>query len=134
MCPACLATMTQMIVGGTSTGGVALLVKEKASTRERDVLTTERRNLPMVTIEKEYVFEGPNGRTSLRDLFDGRRQLIIYHFMFDPGWDEGCKSCSHFLNTYNFLDVTPLGRQEEDGRIQAWIRHHDKYPASPKSV
>ncbi len=197
----------------------------------------------MVRIEKEYVFEGPNGRVSLRDLFGSHRQLIVYHFMFDPSWDQGCKSCSHFmdnsegaivhvtardtafvvslaplakieafkkrmgwafpwvssfgtdfnydfhvtldsdvgsveynyanaaelvkarklwsekgelpglsvfmregdrvfhtystyqrgldlpLNTYNFLDLTPLGRQEEGERIQGWIRHHDKYPA-----
>ena len=78
----------------------ALLAKEKESTRQRDALSAERRSLPMVKIEKEYVFEGPNGRTSLRDLFDGRRQLIIYHFMFDPSWDEGCKSCSHLADNF----------------------------------
>ena len=222
----------------------ALLALEKEASRQRDALSGERRRLPMVEIDKEYVFEGPNGPTTLRDLFDGRRQLIVYHFMFDPQWEEGCKSCSHFmdnaagsivhlgardtsfvvvsraplhkietfrqrmgwqflwvssfgtdfncdfgvtldpervpyeynytdaksllaarkiwfakgelpgisvflregdrvfhtysayqrgldlpLNTYNFLDLTPLGRQEEDGRIQAWIRHHDRYSA-----
>jgi predicted dithiol-disulfide oxidoreductase (DUF899 family) len=222
-----------------------LLAKEKAASRERDLLSAERRNLPMVRIDTDYVFEGPDGPASLRDLFKGRQQLIVYHFMFDPNWDEGCKSCSHFadnfagsvahltardtslavvsraslakieafkrrmgwnftwvssgangfntdfgvtvdatgaegsaehnyertamlhqagkiwfpkgelpglsiflrdgddvfhtystyqrgldlfLNTYNFLDVTPLGRQEDDGRIQSWIRHHDRYP------
>jgi predicted dithiol-disulfide oxidoreductase (DUF899 family) len=201
----------------------------------------------MVEVEKEYVFDGPHGPVPLRDLFEDRSQLIVYHFMFDPAWDEGCKSCSHFadniagsithlrardtsfaaisrapiakieafksrmgwsfrwlssrdsdfnvdfgvtvdvtgadgsasynyapaetlfasrkiwfpkgelpglsvfrrrggriyhtystyqrgldvfLNTYNLLDMTPLGRQEEDGRIQAWIRHHDRYPAA----
>jgi predicted dithiol-disulfide oxidoreductase (DUF899 family) len=219
-----------------------LLRKEKESTRQRDALSAERRKLPMVRIDKEYVFEGPNGRTNLRDLFEGRRQLAVYHFMFDPSWDEGCKSCSHFmdniaggivhfaardtsfavisraplrkiepfkkrmgwtfrwlssfdsdfnydfhvtldeaagsdeynyakatalvqagklwsakgelpglsfflrdgdsvfhtystyqrgldllLNTYNFLDLSPLGRQEEGDRTQAWIRHHDRY-------
>jgi predicted dithiol-disulfide oxidoreductase (DUF899 family) len=221
-----------------------LLKKEKESTRQRDALAAARRALPLVEIQKEYLFEGPSGRVSLRDLFQGRSQLIVNHFMFDPGWEEGCKSCSHFadnyagilvhlaardtsfaaisraplskieafkarmgwsfpwfssyandfnldfavtidieevegrgeynyeraatlfkagkiwfpkgelpglsvflrhgnrvfhsystyqrgldifLNTYNFLDVTPLGRQEEDGRIQAWIRHHDRY-------
>jgi predicted dithiol-disulfide oxidoreductase (DUF899 family) len=219
-----------------------LLRKEKEHTRARDALAAELRALPMVKVDKEYVFTGPDGHPSLRDLFDGRRQLIVYHFMFDPSWDEGCKHCSHFadnfvgclvhlhardtsfvgvsrapihkieafkrrmgwsfpwlsslendfnydfhvtldetrgsveynyerlttllaarkvwidkgelpgmsvflrdgenifhtystyqrgldlyLNTYNFLDVTPLGRQEEDGRPQAWIRHHDKY-------
>lgn len=222
----------------------ALLAKEKALTRERDALSAERRRLPMVRVEKDYVFEGPNGRTSLRDLFGRHRQLLVYSFMFDPAWDEGCKSCSHFmdtaggsivhlaakntafvvvsraplakieafkkrmgwtfpwlssggndfnydfhvtldkeagsveynyaraselvktgklwtdkgelpglsvflregesvyhtysayqrgldplLDTYNFLDLTPLGRQEEGDRTQAWIRHHDRYPA-----
>jgi predicted dithiol-disulfide oxidoreductase (DUF899 family) len=225
-----------------------LLAKEKEATRQRDALTAERRQLPMVEVEKEYVFEGPNGRTTLGDLFEGHRQLIVYHFMFDPSWNEGCKSCSHradnftgglvhlgardtvfvtvsraplakidsfkhrmgwtfpwvssfgsdfnydfhvtldeqagsvqynyadaptlltkgkiwhmgelpglsvflrdengifhtystyqrgldlFLNTYNYLDMTPLGRQEEDGRIQAWIRHHDKYTAAVSHV
>jgi predicted dithiol-disulfide oxidoreductase (DUF899 family) len=196
----------------------------------------------MVKMEKDYVFEGPSGHKRLRDLFGSHRQLIIYHFMFDPEWEEGCKSCSHFmdnvagsvvhlsarntsfavisraplqkiksfkkrmgwsfpwlssfgndfnhdfhvtldlgkpdyeynyadaktllatgkiwfpkgempglgvfvregdhvfhaystyqrgldlpLNTYNLLDLTPLGRQEEGERIQGWIRHHDRY-------
>jgi predicted dithiol-disulfide oxidoreductase (DUF899 family) len=213
-----------------------LLAKEKEFSRQRDALSAERRKLPMVAIEKEYVFEGPNGRRTLADLFEGRRQLLIYHFMFDPAWNEGCSACSlvadnfagalvhlgardtsfavisrapiakierfrkrmgwafpwlssygtdfnydfqvtldkdhseynyapvsaqpagyphkgereglsvflrdgdrlfHtystyqrgldlFLNTYNFLDLTPLGRQEEDG-IMGWVRHHDKY-------
>jgi predicted dithiol-disulfide oxidoreductase (DUF899 family) len=62
----------------------ALLIKEKEATRARDALNAERRRLPMVKIEKDYVFEGPNGKASLLDLFEGRRQLIIYHFMFDP--------------------------------------------------
>ncbi|HKA89354.1 MAG TPA: DUF899 domain-containing protein [Haliangiales bacterium] len=220
-----------------------LLRKEKEFTRQRDALSAERRRLPMVKIEKEYVFNGPRGRTRLRDLFAGRRQLALYHFMFDPDWEEGCKSCSHFmdniaggivhlaardtsfavvsraplakieafekrmgwsfpwlssfgsdfnydfhvtldeaagsdeynyakaaalvqerklwsargelpglsfflrdgddvfhtystyqrgldllLNTYNFLDLSPLGRQEEGDRTQGWIRHHDRYP------
>ncbi|MGH9396060.1 MAG: DUF899 domain-containing protein [Terriglobia bacterium] len=226
------------------TARTALLAKEKESSRQRDTLSAERRKLPMVKVEKEYVFEGPNGRTKLLDLFGSRRQLIIYSFMFAPNWEEGCKSCSHlmdnsagsivhlaardtsfavvsraplakieafkkrmgwdflwlssaggdfnydfhvtldkesgsveynyanavdlvkagklwmdkgelpglsvflrdgddvfhtystygrgldlFLNTYNFLDVTPFGRQEEGQQIQGWIRHHDKYPA-----
>jgi predicted dithiol-disulfide oxidoreductase (DUF899 family) len=61
-----------------------LLVKEKAATRARDVLAAERRRLPMVRIDKDYVFEGPDGNASLLDLFEQRRQLIIYHFMFAP--------------------------------------------------
>jgi predicted dithiol-disulfide oxidoreductase (DUF899 family) len=71
-----------------------LLAKEKELTRQRDALNTERRNLPMVEIEKDYVFEGPEGDVGLADMFDGRRQLILYHFMFDPEWDEGCPSCT----------------------------------------
>ena len=213
-----------------------LLKKEKQFTRLRDQLSAERRALPWVMIKKEYVFQGPEGRRTLADLFEGRRQLLVYHFMFDPAWDEGCPSCSFvadhfagalvhlaardtsfavishapfakierfkkrmgwdfpwlssfdsdfnydfqvtldenhieynyapvsaqpagypqegereglsvflrdgdrlfhtystyqrgldpFLNTYNFLDLTPLGRQEEDG-IMRWVRHHDRY-------
>lgn len=72
----------------------ALLEKEKQLTRLRDSINTERRNLPMVEIEKDYVFAGPGGQVRLIDMFDGRAQLIIYHFMFDPEWDDGCSSCS----------------------------------------
>jgi predicted dithiol-disulfide oxidoreductase (DUF899 family) len=219
-----------------------LLSKEKEFTRQRDALSLERRKLPMVKLEKNYIFEGPEGPRSLRDLFAGRRQLIVYHFMFDPEWDEGCKGCSYFadnfvgslvhlaarntsfavisraslakiesfrkrmgwnfpwlssfgndfnydfyvtlepdraeyqynyvdakallaagkiwfpkgelpgisvffrdgedifhtyssyqrgtdlfLNTYNFLDITPLGRQEESEKMFDWLRHHDRY-------
>src|SRR5919107_3606106 len=71
-----------------------LLAREKELTRQRDAMSTERRRLPMVRIEKEYVFEGPDGKASLLDLFEGRRQLIVGHFMFSPEWDEGCPSCS----------------------------------------
>jgi predicted dithiol-disulfide oxidoreductase (DUF899 family) len=63
-------------------------------TRARDALSTKRRELPMVLVDKEYVFEGPDGTASLRDLFDGHRQLIVQHFMFDPDWDDGCPSCT----------------------------------------
>jgi predicted dithiol-disulfide oxidoreductase (DUF899 family) len=222
----------------------ALLAKEKELTRQRDALSAELRNLPIVKMDREYFFAGPQGRTSLVDLFGQQRQLIIYHFMFDPAWEQGCKSCAHFadniagaivhltardtafalvsraplvkleafkrrmgwsfqwlssadnsfnydfqatldpelgsneynyanasallnagkiwypkgempglsvflrdagevfhsysvyqrgldifLNTYNLLDVTPLGRQEGSDRTQGWIRHHDQYAA-----
>jgi predicted dithiol-disulfide oxidoreductase (DUF899 family) len=217
-----------------------LLEREKAFTRERDALSAARRELPMMKIEKRYVFEGPDGRRTLADLFDGKRQLLVYHFMFAPSWDQGCKSCSfvadHFegaivhlgardtsfamisraplakiepfkkrmgweyrwlsssetdfnfdfgvsfspedvaaksvdynyakqplsmpeapgmsvflregddvfhtystygrgldllINTYNYLDLTPLGRQEQDLPYgMAWVRHHDKYDAT----
>ena len=73
---------------------VALLEEEKALTRARDALNVKRRQLPMVRIEKDYRFEGPDGPASLLDLFDGRRQLMVGHFMFDPDWDEGCPSCT----------------------------------------
>src|SRR4051812_41892219 len=72
----------------------ALLEKEKEFTRQRDRLNTDRRRLPMVEVSKPYEFEGPGGTVSLRDLFEGRRQLIVYHFMFHPEWDEGCPSCT----------------------------------------
>jgi predicted dithiol-disulfide oxidoreductase (DUF899 family) len=71
-----------------------LLAKEKELTRRRDALNAERRDLPMVEVEKDYVFEGPDGPVRLLDLFEGRAQLIIYHFMFDPSWEDGCPSCT----------------------------------------
>ena len=75
-----------------------LLKKEKELTRARDALHAERRRLPMVQIEKTYVFEDPTGPANLLDLFDGRCQLIVYHFMFDPNWDEGCDGCSMLVD------------------------------------
>ena len=129
MCPACLANTVGLLVGAVSSAGVAtaylfkknrkgktmkvvsrnewlaarkqLLQKEKELVRRRDALAAERRELPSVKIEKDYVFIGPEGRVSLRDLFDGRRQLIVYHFMFDPSWEEGCKSCSFLADTFD---------------------------------
>src|ERR1700759_4870341 len=71
-----------------------LLAKEKELTRLRDDLSRQRRELPWERVEKNYVFEGPNGKESLADLFAGRSQLIVYHFMFGPDWPEGCPSCS----------------------------------------
>ena len=72
----------------------ALLAREKEMTRARDELNTARRKLPMVEITKEYVLDGPSGPTPFRDLFEDRPQLIVYHFMFDPSWDDGCSSCT----------------------------------------
>ncbi|HUJ97579.1 MAG TPA: thioredoxin family protein [Stellaceae bacterium] len=72
----------------------ALLVKEKELTRAREALARQRRELPWVKIEKPYLFDGPNGKETLGDLFGGRSQLIIKHFMFGPGWKEGCVGCS----------------------------------------
>ncbi|MGH7269119.1 MAG: DUF899 domain-containing protein [Polyangiaceae bacterium] len=73
----------------------ALLVKEKSFTRERDALAAERRNLPMVKIDKAYVFEDAKGKHTLPELFEGKTQLLVYHFMFEPGWKEGCPGCSY---------------------------------------
>jgi len=221
----------------------ALLAKEKALTRHRDAVNAERRRLPMVRIDKPYVFDGPAGKAGLLDLFEGRRQLIVYHFMFDPAWNEGCPSCSFMadhadgmtvhlahrdttfvaisraplaeiqrfrqrmgwqfkwvssnandfnfdfgvsftpeeklknkvtynygtqpfesdelpgisvfykddagqvfhtystyrrgvevmMGTYNLLDLTSKGRDEEPGEGMAWLRHHDRYEDGPKA-
>ncbi|MER5211580.1 DUF899 domain-containing protein [Streptomyces sp. NPDC002838] len=80
-----------------------LLIKEKVVTRARDVLNAERRRLPMVEIDTEYVFEGGDGKATLPDLFEGRPQLVVYHFMFAPEWDAGCRSCSGFLDQIGHL-------------------------------
>ncbi|MEU9285343.1 DUF899 domain-containing protein [Streptomyces sp. NPDC048275] len=80
-----------------------LLVEEKAATRARDALGAERRRLPMVEIDKKYVFEGGDGKATLLDLFEGRQQLVVYHFMFAPEWDAGCRSCSAFLDQIGHL-------------------------------
>lgn len=214
-----------------------LLREEKEFTRARDSLSAKRRELPWVKVEKAYTFDGADGPVSLADLFDGRGQLLVYHFMFAPDWTQGCKSCSlvadhyepigvhlahrdttlvtvsrapidkilafrermgwtfnwvssgrndfnrdycvyytpeereqglaiynyesspfpisdlpglsvftrdasgdiyHtystyargldiFLNVYNFLDMTPKGRDEENIEIMSWVRHHDRY-------
>jgi predicted dithiol-disulfide oxidoreductase (DUF899 family) len=80
-----------------------LLAKEKEATRARDALAAERRRLPMVRIEQDYVFEGPNGDASLLDVFEGRRQLIVYHFMFGPNQEEGCDGCSMVVDQIGHL-------------------------------
>jgi predicted dithiol-disulfide oxidoreductase (DUF899 family) len=80
-----------------------LLAKEKDFTRARDVLTAQRRRLPMVEITADYRFTGPDGEIGLLDLFEGRRQLVVYHFMFDPAWDEGCPSCSFIADNIGHL-------------------------------
>src|SRR5438270_4846084 len=78
-----------------------LLTRERELTRLRDELTRHRRELPWVKIDKEYVFDGPDGKETLSDLFDGRSQLIVYHFMLGPGWEEGCKSCSYLADHFD---------------------------------
>ena len=112
----------------------ALLVKEKAFTRARDDLSRERRELPWVRIEKTYTFEGVEGSASLADVFDGRSQLVVYHFMFDPSWEAGCKSCSFWADNFersvvhlHHRDVTlvavsraPLAKLTAYARRMAW--------------
>jgi predicted dithiol-disulfide oxidoreductase (DUF899 family) len=220
-----------------------LLAKEKEFTRLRDQLSTERRNLPWVKVDKRYVFDGPKGKETLADLFEGRCQLLVQHFMLGPGWEQGCPSCSFMadhtdgmtvhlahrdttfvaisraplaeiqrfrqrmgwqfkwvssnandfnfdfgvsftpeeklknkvtynygtqpfesdelpgisvfykddasqvfhtystyrrgvevmMGTYNLLDLTSKGRDEEPGEGMAWVRHHDRYEDSPKA-
>ncbi len=77
------------------------LAKEKEFTRLRDQLSRARRELPWVKVEKEYLFDAPQGKKSLADLFEGRGQLIVYHFMYGPDWDEGCPSCSFWADNFN---------------------------------
>jgi predicted dithiol-disulfide oxidoreductase (DUF899 family) len=81
----------------------ALLAKEKEATRARDALAAERRRLPMVRIDKDYTFDGPDGKATLLDLFEGRRQLLLYHFMFGPNQDAGCDGCSMFVDQIGHL-------------------------------
>jgi predicted dithiol-disulfide oxidoreductase (DUF899 family) len=114
---------------------VALLAEEKALTRRRDELNAERRRLPMVEVEVDYAFEGPAGTVRLLDLFEGRPQLLVYHFMFHPEWDEGCSSCtagtdelSHgFLEhlhtrdtTYAMVSRAPLAKLEAWKAARGW--------------
>ena len=110
-----------------------LLAKEKTATRARDALNAERRRQPMFRIEKDYVFEGSKGKATLLDLFDGRRQLIVYHFMFEPDADEGCSGCSMVVDNMghpahlNARDITrvlisraPLSRIEPFKKRMGW--------------
>jgi len=79
--------------------------KEKEFTHARDALSAARRALPWERVEKDYTFETPRGRAGLADLFDGRHQLVVYHFMLGPDWEEGCKSCSFWADNFNGIDV-----------------------------
>ena len=82
-----------------------LLAREKELTRLRDQIARERRALPWVRIEKNYVFDTPEGRRTLADLFEGRRQLLVQHFMFGPGWEQGCPSCSFMADHIDGMNV-----------------------------
>ena len=83
----------------------AFLEAEKRFTHARDELSRQRRALPWVKVDKSYVFDGPNGKETLGDLFDGRSQLIVYHFMFGPGWEQGCPSCSYLSDHWDGATV-----------------------------
>ena len=79
----------------------AYLAEEKAFSKARDALARKRRELPWEKIDKSYVFDGPNGKETLADLFGGKSQLIVYHFMFAPDWNAGCPHCSHWADNFN---------------------------------
>jgi len=96
-----------------------LLLEEKQATKDRDRLNAERRELPMVEVTKAYAFEGPDGSASLLDLFEGRPQLIVYHFMFHPDWDEGCPSCTRGT-TYALVSRAPLAKLERWKAKRGW--------------
>jgi predicted dithiol-disulfide oxidoreductase (DUF899 family) len=82
-----------------------LLADEKELTKHYDRVNAQRRRLPMVKIEKDYIFDGPKGKQSLKGLFDGRRQLVVYHFMFDPAWDKGCSGCTAYADALGDLSM-----------------------------
>ena len=120
-----------------------LLTREKEFSRQRDALSAARHSLPWVKIDKKYVFDGPKGKETLAELFDGRSQLIVYHFMLGPGWGEGCKSCSYLADHFDganrhlpHRDVTfvvisraPLSEieayQKRMGWRFEWLSSHD---------
>lgn len=110
-----------------------LLSDEKALTKQRDCVNAKRRRLPMVKIDKEYVFESSNGKTTLLNLFEERRQLIVYHFMFDPSWEKGCRGCTGFVNalgdlsmlnardtTFALISRAPLEKLQRYKASQGW--------------
>ena len=112
-----------------------LLTKEKEATRIEDRVAAERRRLPMVKIEKQYAFDTASGKKSLRELFEGRAQLIVYHFMFDPEWEEGCMGCTGFVDalgdlsmlgerntTFILVSRAPLHKLEAYKRKRGWDR------------
>jgi predicted dithiol-disulfide oxidoreductase (DUF899 family) len=98
------------------------LAKEKEFTRLRDKLNEERRALPWELVEREYVFDGPRGKQSLRDLFDGRSQLVVYHFMFGPNDAAGCRACSFWADNFNDI-IVHLNHRD----VTMVARRHDEY-------
>jgi predicted dithiol-disulfide oxidoreductase (DUF899 family) len=111
----------------------ALLAHEKELTRQRDRINAQRRRLPMVRLEKEYRFDTPQGSRTLAQLFEGRRQLIVYHFMFDPAWEKGCSGCTGLVDSLGDLSMlaqrdtsfvlisrAPLAKLEAYKAIRGW--------------
>ncbi len=112
-----------------------LLAHEKEVTQHYDRVAAERRRLPMVRLEKDYVFDGPAGKRHLRDLFEGQVQLIVYHFMFDPAWEKGCPGCTGFVDALGDLSMlaarntsfalisrAPLAKLEAYKKQRGWNR------------
>ena len=112
-----------------------LLAYEKALTKQHDRVSAERRRLPMVKLEKDYQFDGPEGKRSLKDLFGDRHQLIVYHFMFHPDWTDGCPGCTGYVNSLGDLSMladretsfvlisrAPLAKLEDYKARKGWNR------------
>jgi predicted dithiol-disulfide oxidoreductase (DUF899 family) len=112
-----------------------LLQREKEDTRQHDRINAERRRLPMVRLDQDYVFDTPAGKKHLRDLFEGRRQLIVLHFMFDPDWDKGCPGCTGHVDALGDLSLlaardtsfvlisrAPLAKLEAYKALRGWNR------------
>jgi predicted dithiol-disulfide oxidoreductase (DUF899 family) len=112
---------------------LALLQEEKELTAQLDRVNAARRRLPMVKLDKSYTFDGPNGKTTLLDLFAGRRQLIVYHFMFDPAWEKGCPGCTGLVaalgdlsmlaqrnTTFVLVSRAPLAKLEGFRKLKGW--------------
>ena len=112
-----------------------LLEREKEVTRQHDRVAAERRRLPMVRVEKDYVFDGLAGKRRLVDLFEGREQLIVYHFMFDPAWEKGCPGCTGYVDalgdlsmlaerrtTFVLISRAPLEKLEAYRKQRGWTR------------
>ena len=97
----------------------AFLAKEKQFSRQREALAQERRDLPWEEVTKDYVFDGPDGKLTLLDLFDGRSQLVVYHFMYPPEWDGGCPHCSFWADSF---DGTPVHLRARDVAFTAISR------------
>jgi predicted dithiol-disulfide oxidoreductase (DUF899 family) len=110
-----------------------LLAKEKEATRLKDRINAERRRLPMVKVEKQYTFDTPEGKQTLLDLFQGKRQLIVHHFMFDPSWDAGCPGCTGHVESignisqlekrdtrYVIVSRAPLEKLEAYKKLKGW--------------